>query len=523
MSRVISAAAIVAVSFLASLVFTMLARRVAMRIGLVDRPDGHRKLHQHPVALGGGAAIFMGTAATLLAMLFIPNPWRELLWERASDVAFLLLSGLVVVTVGLVDDRIGLRGRVKLLGQIAAAAVLIVGGLVIENLAIFGHEFQLGLLAVPFTLFWLLGAMNAINLLDGIDGLATILGVIIVSTIAVIAGLSHNAHVVIIALAFAGSLLGFLRLNFPPASIFLGDAGSMLIGLFVGALAIQGSLKGPGTVLLAAPLAALTIPLMDSAAAIVRRKLTGRSLYATDRAHLHHHLLRVVGSNRKVLACVAIVALLTSVGAMMSVAAKSDWIALLVGIAIVGVLAVTNLFGRAELRLVAERLQRFGSSFRFPTVNGNGHPSQATVQFQGSRPWLALWESIVVTAMKSSLHSVRLSVDFPNLAESFHASWKRADADHDGSEACWRLEIPLVLGDHVAGDLTIVGPEIKDLLDVKIQEVQELLSPLARELQVLLEDEAPVAQTRSPAKAIEGPTFHAPAVPKRPRVLQRAP
>jgi UDP-GlcNAc:undecaprenyl-phosphate GlcNAc-1-phosphate transferase len=512
----IAAATIVAISFFVSLILTMMVRRVALRIGMVDHPDGHRKLHQFPIALGGGAAVFLATAAILVAMLLIPNPWRELLQERAAHIEFLLLSGLVVVTVGILDDRVGLRGRIKLLGQIAAASVLILDGLLIENLAIFGYELQLGLLAVPFTLFWLLGAINAINLLDGIDGLAGILGVIIVCTIAVIAGLGHNTHVVIIALAFAGSLLGFLRFNFPPASVFLGDAGSMLIGLFVGALAIQGSLKGPGTVLLAAPLAALTIPLLDSVAAIVRRKLTGRSIYTTDRAHLHHHLLRVTGSNRRVLACVAIAASLTSAGAMMSVAVTSDWIALLVGIAVVALLAVTNLFGRTELRLVAERVQQFSNSFRFPTPNGNRRPWHSAVRLQGSRPWLALWDSIVSTATSCSLNEVRLSVDLPIMAESFHASWKRANDDHDGSTACWKMEIPLVLGGHVAGGLTIVGPEINHLRDVTMQEVQALLSPLSRELQALLEDDAPVDQTQRPLKLLEEPRLSATPISQTP-------
>lgn len=518
----IAAATITAIGVVAGLLLTIVARRVALRIGLVDQPDGHRKLHRHPVALGGGGAVFLSVTTILLAMLLVPNPWRDLLRARVADIAFLLLSGLVVVTVGLVDDRVKLRGRVKLLGQVGAASVLILGGLVIENLAIFGYEFQLGLLAVPFTLFWLLGAMNAINLLDGIDGLATTLGVIIVSTIAVIAGLAHNTHVVIIALAFAGSLLGFLRFNFPPASIFLGDAGSMLIGLFVGALAVEGSLKGPGTVLLAAPLAALTVPLLDSLAAIVRRKLTGRSLYTTDRAHLHHHLLRVLGSNRKVLACVVVVALLTSGGAMASLAARNDWIALLVGVGVVAVLAVTNLFGRAELWLVAKRLQQFGGSFRFPTVAGNGHPCQAAVQLQGTRPWLVLWDSVVATATKHSLHEVRLSVELPNLAESFHASWKRSDGDHNGSETCWHLKVPLVVGDHVVGDLTILGPKTNDLLDVRMQEVQDLLTPLTRELQALLEDEASSVPSQRPPKTSEEPMSPVLARRRGPRVVDHA-
>ena len=201
----------------------------------------------------------------------------------------------VIVVVGLVDDRIKLRGRLKLIGQFAAALVLVAGGLVIQRIGIFGQQIDLGLLSIPFTLFWLVGAVNAVNLLDGIDGLATMLGFILVATIAGMAALVGQTQVFVIAVVFAGSLLGFLRYNFPPATIFLGDAGSMLIGLVVGALAISGSLKGPGTVLLAAPLAVWTIPIFDSVAAILRRKLSGRSIYTTDRGHIHHRLLEPPG------------------------------------------------------------------------------------------------------------------------------------------------------------------------------------------------------------------------------------
>ena len=148
--------------------------------------------------------------------------------------------------------------------------------------------------------------MNSVNLLDGIDGLATMLGIILIATFAALAAAAGRMEVAWIAMVFAGSLCGFIRFNLPPASIFLGDSGSMLIGLVVGTLAIQGTLKGPGTVLLAAPLAVWTIPILDSAAAILRRKLTGRSIYATDRGHLHHRLLERLGSNSRVLVAVAV-------------------------------------------------------------------------------------------------------------------------------------------------------------------------------------------------------------------------
>ena len=229
----------------ASSVFTAMLCRYAPRLGLVDTPDARRKIHRRAVPLGGGLAIFGAVAFSMGMVLAIPNSLGQLFEDGALRYASYFAAGLVIVVLGLIDDRAGLRGRVKLLGQIIAALILICGGLVIHNLAVFHWSIQLGLLSVPFTLFWLVGAINALNLLDGIDGMATTVGLILVSAIAVLAGLTGSHDAQIIAIAFAGGLVGFLRHNFPPAKIFLGDAGSMLIGLVVGGLAIEASLKGP--------------------------------------------------------------------------------------------------------------------------------------------------------------------------------------------------------------------------------------------------------------------------------------
>lgn len=289
-----------------SLVLTALVRELAPRIGLTDRPDGHRKVHGKATPLGGGIAVFLATVSVLGVVLIQPNAFNEFLWKHWTLLSSLMMAGTVIAVVGLIDDRFGLRGWHKLIGQIVAASILIYNGLVIHGVGIFGWEIQLGGLAVLVTLFWLLGAVNALNLLDGLDGLATMIGIILVATIAVMAAKTRHPEVMILGFVFAGSLVGFMRFNFPPASIFLGDTGSMLIGLVVGVLAIQASLKGAGTVLLAAPLAVWAIPIFDSTAAIVRRKLSGQSIYTTDRGHLHHRLLSLLGSSRRVLAWLAV-------------------------------------------------------------------------------------------------------------------------------------------------------------------------------------------------------------------------
>ena len=293
--------AVASIAAVVSYPLTNFVGLLARNWGFVDRPDGHHKSHGREVALGGGLAVFLAASITFTVEYLSSSPLRNVLEEESPYLSGLLMAGAWIVGVGLYDDRFGMRGRYKLLGQLIAALIVIYSGLVIEKFAVFEQVIELGWFSIPFTIFWLLGAMNSLNLLDGIDGLATTIGIILCATISIMALIFGQQAVAVVGAVFTGSLLGFLRFNFPPAKIFLGDAGSMLIGLVVGTLAIGGSFKGPATVALAAPLAIWALPIFDSVAAIMRRKLTGRSIYATDRGHLHHRLLSVFGKNTRVL------------------------------------------------------------------------------------------------------------------------------------------------------------------------------------------------------------------------------
>jgi UDP-GlcNAc:undecaprenyl-phosphate GlcNAc-1-phosphate transferase len=328
-------------------------------------------------------------------------------------------------------------------------------------------------------MFWLLGAMNAINLLDGIDGLATLLGIILSATIAALAALRGNYGVAVTALVLTGALTGYLRYNLPPARMYLGDAGSMLIGLMVGAMAIRAMLKGPGAVLLAAPVAMWAIPILDSGAAILRRRLTGRSVFVTDRGHLHHRLLEALGSNTKVLMVVGVCCVVTSAGAMASVWMKSDAIALIVCLGVVAMLAATGVFGRVELRLLLSRLRSVGASLGHPTYVG-GVARESQVRLQGTQKWEVLWETLTESAEKLRLSRVHLDVNAPALHESYVATWTHAGARD--LERCWRLELPLSVGDLQVGHLDIRGRRNGGSGLEEIAQLLDLLEPFAARL-----------------------------------------
>ena len=466
-----------------SAALTVLVRMVAPRVGLTDRPDGRRKLHTQNTPLGGGIAVFCATAGVLGVWLVLPAPWGLQGFAKWSEVFALMAACTCVVALGAVDDRFGIRGRYKLLGQLAAACILVSSGLVIERLQVFGHPIGLGILAVPFTLFWLVGATNAINLLDGLDGLASTLGIILSLAMCVIAVITGHPVIAIVALVFAGALLGFLPFNFPPASIFLGDSGSMLIGLMLGALAITGSMKAAGTFLLAAPLAVWTIPVFDSMAAIIRRKLTGRSIFATDRAHLHHRMLDKLGSNRKVLAWVAVASSLTSIGALASLLLRSELIALISCSAVVLAFVITGVFGRTELSLLVNRVRGVGLPFARP--RGSGRARQTIIRTQGSRQWETLWETLTESAERLRLYKIFLDVDVPATHDGFHATWTQG---HEEDMArCWQMEFPLTLAEHSLGRLVVVGRRNGSSMRPEFEQVWELIDPLEKELGDLLE------------------------------------
>ncbi len=452
---------------------------LARRWGFVDRPDGHHKSHSHEVALGGGLAVFLAAAITFAVEYLSSSPLQTILSEQAPYLSGLLLAGAWIVAVGLYDDRFGMRGRYKLLGQIIAATIVIASGLQINAFAVFGYKITLGYFAVPFTIFWLLGAMNSLNLLDGIDGLATTIGIILCATITVMAVLFGQQAVAVVGAVFTGSLIGFLRFNYPPAKIFLGDAGSMLIGLVVGTLAIGGSFKASATVAMAAPLAIWALPIFDSFAAIMRRKLTGRSIYATDRGHLHHRLMAMFGKNTRVLGVVAACCAVTCAGALLSTFMHNDLVALVAIGSVLCMLIATQAFGHIEFLMLLSRLKSF-VMFLFQ----RGDTREVSFRLQGSRDWNLLWHAVTEHAKRLSLVEVQLDLNIASLQEGFHAAWKQPHSSEKRER--WSAEIPLFADEHVIGRLWVTGIRPEGLTSCEsINQLMELLEPLEAEIVAL--------------------------------------
>jgi UDP-GlcNAc:undecaprenyl-phosphate GlcNAc-1-phosphate transferase len=453
MDSIIELSIVASIAFISSLCLTSLAKPLAFACGFVDLPDGRRKTHARIVPLGGGLAVGVSILIALsLHPLLFPSS-VNIYTENSRFYLGCLLAGVVICSVGVLDDRYGLRGRQKLVGQFFSIVVLLwVTGLQITKLGLFGVEYELGIAGIPFTVLWLLGAVNALNLMDGIDGLAATIGSAAAFALAGMCIMNDRGADAVLALALGGALVGFLRHNVPPASIYLGDTGSMLIGLLLGTLGLHSSLKGPATVALTAPLAVLAIPFVDTTAAILRRRLTGKSIYATDRGHMHHVIMGQGFSGSATVAIIGFATIVTCGAALASVYWKNELLAGISVLLVIVVFVASRIFGYAEYLLLRNRILHFGRSLLHSgRRQGN---RESSVQIQGTRDWNLLW-SRLRGQVPGHVVRLKLDIDLPRLQEGFHANWERAGR-HDEALA-YQQTLPIVAGSQVIGRLEVVG------------------------------------------------------------------
>ena len=302
------------VTFFAALLATYFAtpvvRLFAAKINAVDVPDD-RKVHAAPIPCLGGLAIYAGFLLALLIALVLANLAGIKL--NLAVILGIVFSSTILLVVGIVDDVRGLRPTTKLIWQIAAAAVVIYLGVEISFISNpFNGIWLLGIFAVPLTLLWVVGITNAMNLIDGLDGLAAGVTAISALTLFFVALRTHQPGAALLMLALAGAVLGFLRFNFFPASIFLGDSGSMFLGFVLAAASIIGVLKTTLVVALVIPVLILGVPIFDTLFAIGRRLSKGRHPFEADNKHIHHMLLRAGFNKREAVLAIYIACFLLS-------------------------------------------------------------------------------------------------------------------------------------------------------------------------------------------------------------------
>jgi UDP-GlcNAc:undecaprenyl-phosphate GlcNAc-1-phosphate transferase len=359
-----------AVAFVASTLtaaaLTPAVRWLAHRSGALDHALTSRKIHGKPVPRLGGVAIVLGFYAPLIALLFVSSDVGGRFWGNPARATGLFAGGVAIALLGVWDDLRGSNATTKLLVQFAVAGAMYAFGFRIDHVSNpFGAELHLGWLGLPFTLLWIAGVVNALNLIDGLDGLAGGVALIAITTTFAIAVLHAEPLMVLFTAAMAGAVLGFLFYNFNPASIFMGDTGSMFLGFVLATTAIQTNQKSSTGVAIAVPIIALGVPIADTLLAMVRRAARGAPLFSADRGHIHHRLLASGLSHRQavlllyaasgVLGCAALAFSFAS-------SAQATWV--LLALSAVGVLALRRLgYGCADAarRLLADRKRNLGT------------------------------------------------------------------------------------------------------------------------------------------------------------------
>lgn len=445
--------AITILAFSVGLVVVPVVRRLAIAVGMVDRPDAHRKIHRREIAVGGGIAVLITAVIALSWFALLSNTWEARAGERLTELLGLAVGAGLLCAVGLLDDWKGLAGKKKLLGQAFAASIIVATGPMPDHVILFGFSFDVNVYFLMFllSLAWILACINAINLIDGMDGLASSVGVTIFAALAIVGLHRGHAESAVIALAMAGSLLAFLVYNFYPASIFLGDTGSMLIGLVSGTLLLRTNITEGGGIPILVPIAVMTIPLFDTTAAIIRRKFTGRSIYSTDRGHIHHCFRRSGMNVRKTMSCIALLSVFAGLGATASSVTHWDGFALMGMLAVVGILVATRSFGHSEIVLLFTRLQMFLRGFVLPSNDSH----DLRVQIQGQGNWEELWDELKATAHRMGLSRVRLDVNLPAIHESYYAEWKHSTRAVDDN--AWKAIVPLLAAGRPIGRLELAG------------------------------------------------------------------
>ena len=423
---------------------TPLVRLLALRFELIDQRSS-RKVHDRPVPRLGGIAIVVGFYAPLVGLALYRNGTSGIFYGSVNHVIGFFCGGLAIAVLGLFDDLVGLRARHKFTVQIAVAVGMYLLGFQIHGIANpFGTALNLSFLALPFTLFWIVGVINAMNLIDGLDGLASGVAFFAVLMNFVVSLSRGDILMSLLMAALAGAILGFLLFNFNPASIFMGDTGSMFLGFILATGSLVTAQKGAATVSMMVPILALGLPIMDTTLAIVRRYTIGRPMFSADREHIHHRLLRVGYTHRRaVLAMYGICAIFAAAGLAITFANGRQAALILCGIAVV-VFVVIRRLGYADFERATEVFETRKKNLALrATVNDIAEALRSAAQPE------AVWSCIQRIGEPLNLAALSLWLQQPG--ESQHHEFRLVRVE--GALDAFELVLPVELEGQQCGEV----------------------------------------------------------------------
>jgi len=319
---------------------TILVKRLAERIGCIDEPTD-RKLHSKGTPRLGGLAIIFGFSVSLLLLPIDPRA-AELVAKNSQYLFAVLASGSIIIALGVYDDLFGSNAIKKFSVQTVAAALLVIFGFQFQEISLYKlGTIDLGWLGAVVSVLWIVGVINAMNLIDGMDGLATVVALTIAVSFAVIGVVRGDIFTLVIMTALAGALVGFFPWNKPPARIFMGDTGSLFIGLLLAACSIARNSKSPTALALSGPALALALPVLDTLVVMLKRYRSSSSkgfsrvgkMFNADRRHIHHVLIERMGSQKRALLTIWFVTLCFSAAAVTSVITSTKFVGYALGMA----------------------------------------------------------------------------------------------------------------------------------------------------------------------------------------------
>ncbi|MAH95909.1 MAG: glycosyltransferase family 4 protein [Limisphaerales bacterium] len=465
------------------LFLTPLMRWVGTRLGIVDQPDAYRKFHAGVIPRCGGVAIYISFLVPVFIFLFFIKKESLLATSHHYQVWVIVIGGGIAMLMGLADDIWNIRVRWKILFQVIAATVAYSGNLRIDNLSNpFGSAIELGFFSYPATLLWFFVCMNAINIFDGLDGLAAGVSLFVTFTLLGVSLTFGNDTGVFISACLSGAILGFLVYNFSPASIFMGDSGSMFIGFGIAALGLVSSYKAETATALLIPIIALFLPFFDLISAALRRWSKFLPLTMPDGKHLHHVMISKGLSTRRTVVYLYIVCIVLCGAALIIVFSRGSATATIVFI-IAGVFIVGNHFlkvvdiNEIRRRITHDRLRhQWNKEHLAPLI-------KATDQVKACENLEDAWRYCVVAFKNLELSSASINV-FENAEWNSLREWEYNESyiseNQKSSDSStpwtWTLECPIEL----TNETRLIVMKLKGKNDSsEIRSIMPLLNDLA--------------------------------------------
>jgi len=462
--------------FLLATSFTLLITPAVRKLGRWLRAYGQvRDGERRHIPRLGGLAIMLAALAAWAVLLLVPNDVRSRFLSEWRTLVILLIPGTLVLLAGAYDDVVGATPRQKLIFETLAAGMVWWAGFRIVHLPMLGYTVHNPFWSLLLTVFWIVAVTNSLNLIDGLDGLAAGIAFFVTLSVFAVSLIQGNHFVCILTITLAGALLGFLRFNFAPATIFLGDSGSLFLGFVLASLAVHTSQKSSTLLAIVVPFVAFGLPLLDTSLTVVRRFLNGRPLFAPDQDHIHHRLLQNQLKVQLAVLVLYALAALFSLGSLLIIQSTGNLIALVAVLAGVSGWFLTAGLHYEELSELNDYVARAMQSQRRVLANQISI-RKAAKQLEEAASLEGSWQILVRIVEALDFDGVTCHLpQWPIDSGPLLRAWSR-NREQNSNER-WSVSIPLRAGDKALGELQLWRALSKDRLLFQFSSLLDTLIP----------------------------------------------